>query len=260
MTDITALSPARQRLSALMAERDAATAEMADLQVRMDRLATIVAAVAPARERLVDFDAAHAAALSAWASGREPAQPRSDAKQRAKLADALATAELDAHAAELARAALAAEQDRVGHKVRDAYSEMTKLAKLILVEELHRLLPEVEASRAVADALQQRFDRARAEIIGGFAFGRGDTEVLGALERFEKARHLAETSKAEPLDSSHDEWRKFTRALMQNAETSFEAAQEVELPPLPAQPAALDHATAQVRGIEAFHSTSVGTW
>lgn len=216
------LSPARQRLAELQQSKDGALAEMSELQKQQDRLACIVNAAGPARGDLVAFDQQHAASLSRWARGEEPVQPRADSKKRAALAAALAQAELDAEAAAIAQAELAAASDLVGQKVRHAHAEAERLAKVVIVDEMRRLLPQVREARAVADVLAAKFAAARAEIMRGIPFGStAFGEAQSELERFEKELREAETPAA---IAPQADWRRFTSALLGDAAISFEDA------------------------------------
>jgi chromosome segregation ATPase len=253
------LSPARQRLAELQKTKGAAVAKMTALQSQIGKLDEIIAAISPARAALDAADHEHKAALSRWAKGEDAAQPRTSRRRRASLVDALAQAELDASAAVAARAELSTTLVVYGKKVRADQVDAEKLAKVLVVEEMRKLLHEVISSRAVADALAQRFAGARAEILRGIGFG--DTrfgEAQNALEKFERQLHEADApAKIEP---NGDEWRRFTSALMSDATVSFEDAQETVLAPLPATQAALDSLTAIARGVESLATNSVGSW
>ena len=256
---IEALSPTRRRLHDLNEERRVLSEQMADLGAQSAKLGAVVEAVGPARHRLAAFDGAHKDALTRWARGAEPVMPRADAARRAELVAAIADAEASAEAAKAAQAELATEIDAAGRRGNALQSEAEKIAKVILVESMRELMPQIEAARAENDRLAQQLADCRSEVLRGIGYGvKGFEEPLSALEHFERDRHLAE--QPAPVAPNGEAWRRYSGALMTDATVSFADAQSFELPTLRPAPRALDPIVAMDRAVASFPSNSIGSW
>jgi len=253
---LAALSEPRQRLHRLNRERVELSEKMRELTEQSRRLDAIVAAVGPARAALTALDESLRAALSAWAKGAEPCQPKVDAAKRSALVAALDDAEAAAESAKAVQAEMAAEIAAAGRRGNALQDEAERLSRVVVVEEMRTLLPQVIAARAEANRLAQVFADARAEIFRSVPYG--DTsynESASAFEKFQRELRFAEAPA--PITPNGDSWRRFTEALKVDAAATFESAQSFELAPLPPAPPTLDPITAAARAVESFATNSV---
>ena len=116
------LNPARARLRDALEAKAAAVADVALAQSRIDRLASIVAAVDPARAALAEHDANQAQRLAAWASSTDGAEaPKADPEQRSILVRVLDDATAQAAAATAAMATLQADAGVAAEKASAAH-------------------------------------------------------------------------------------------------------------------------------------------
>jgi hypothetical protein len=251
------LSPARHRLADLQRQRADALAAIATENANSNRLERFHAAVEPARAELAAFDAQNAVAMSNWSRGLVTGLPKPDSAHRAELASDLADAEQASAAAKIAQEQFQAAAERAGRPLQRLDLEIRKQAKIVAIEEATKLLPEITEAIATAETLRNRLEAARAEVMSGVEWGSTEfSEVGAALHSFENARGLAQARPIQTTDFAAD-WRKFTAALTQAAEISFEEAGAFELPSTPFSPSAPDLATAAMLAAAAFPSNGI---
>ena len=108
------LTPSRRTLAELLDARTTASAELANLTARAQRLARAKEAIGPLESELIALNSIETRAMSRWAEVDDgsPA-PVSDAKQRAKIEAQLHTARAQARAADGATAGLMPQVERV---------------------------------------------------------------------------------------------------------------------------------------------------
>jgi hypothetical protein len=210
------LTENRRLLAEMIADRDIArNAANAEVE-RSAKLATVHAAVEPARAALSDFDAQSAVAMSNWARGNVTGLPKSDAARRAALAADLADAELASTAAKAAQDECQSNAERFSHTLTQMEAHILERAQIVAIEEATELLPRIADAIAAAESLRLQLDAARAEAVKGLgSFGRA-TSVAPALEKFDTARQSAESRPLmQPVNPFANGWRKFTAALTQ---------------------------------------------
>jgi hypothetical protein len=157
------LTPARRELAELLDARTTASAELANLTARAQRLARAKEAIAPLESELISLDASASAAALAWSEldDGSPA-PVADAKRRAKVEAALLTARAAARAADSATVGLQPQVEKVGAHLRALEIHIQQAAANIVVEESMALLfPEVKAAIAAVEAVRGRVVAAR---------------------------------------------------------------------------------------------------
>jgi hypothetical protein len=250
------LSPNRVALAALIADRDAARdAAKAEVE-RSGKLATVHAAVAPARAALSDFDHQTAVAMSNWARGNVTGLPKSDAARRATLVSDLADAELSSAAAKAAQSEIQASVERISAQLSQTNAKVREMAKVVAIAEAsERLLPQIALAIATAEDLRRQLEAARAEAIEGDAYGR-TTLVTPAITAFDIARSAAESRPFEPPVNPHAAgWRKFVVGLTQDATIDFGTAQQMDVAPVIVHSQTIDPVSAAARAVESFSST-----
>lgn len=248
--------------------RDAATAKRAAqddvhaAQIRLDRLAEITKAVAPARQALGAHDAEQADKFASWsASNDAAAAPKPDAPARAALVAAVAEAEIAAAAAERAKSGPNADATAAAQQVADATAGASVWAKCVLCEEATALLPEMAKAIAHAEDLRHQLDAARAAVFDHLdPSDDANRPALTALAAFNEARRIAESRPHEPEENPHRaEWLRLAMALTANPETTADDLDEIALPPVPAMPEMrdFDQVSALARAVASFPTTSL---
>jgi hypothetical protein len=247
------LSENRQALAAKIVERDA-TRDTANAETASSaRLGSIHDDVAPARDALAEFDHQHAIGLANWSRGLVTGKPVADAARRAKLAAAVADAELASAAATSGQDECQRNAERISKSLGRMETEILELAQAVAVEEATKLLPAITAAIAHAEALRLQLDAARAEISKGVGdFGRA-TSVGPALHEFDNARRAAESRPFElVINPNAIRWQKFVAGLTQDAGVDFEGAQELSVTLAPVHTREIDPVSAAARAAESF--------
>jgi hypothetical protein len=157
------LTAERRQLAELIDARDEASAELATLTARSNRLARANEAIAPLESELVALDQAERFAMLRWSELEDgSAPPVSDAKRRAKIEAALNTARASARAADGATAGLRPQLERTSDRLRALALHITQAAANIVVEDaMSSLFPEVREKIAAVEAIRGRIVAAR---------------------------------------------------------------------------------------------------
>jgi hypothetical protein len=245
------LSANRQALAALIVDRDIAR-DAANAEVeRSAKLATVHAAVEPARARLADFDHQAAIAMSNWAAGNVTDLPKGDAERRATLVSDLADAELSSAAAKAAQDECQASVERLSHTLSQTGAKIRELAKVVAIGEASELLcPQIAAAIATAESLRYQLEAARAEAIEELEYGM-TTLVTPAITAFDNARSAAESRPFSPPVNPHATgWRKYVAALTEDATVDFSTAQAMSITLAPVHTTSIDPVTAAARALE----------
>jgi hypothetical protein len=226
MKTMTNLSPNRQRLAALIAERETASAELATLTARSQRLARASAEIAPLESELIALNSAESGAMLAWANADDgtPA-PVADAKRRARIDAKIATARASARAADGATVSVQSQAERVGARLRSLAQQIEQAAARIVTEDSMTLFSELRAGIAALEALKSRIDGARrfmtmvTEPPPGQAVG----SIRLDFESFD--RELAEASARpfRPMVPDMGEWMSLAAALKADPAATMES-------------------------------------
>jgi hypothetical protein len=157
------LSPNRERLAALIAERETGSAELAKLTARVHRLERAKETIAPLESELVALNIAETSAMARWSEADDgsPA-PAADAKLRAKIEAQLLAARAQVRAADAATAGLMPQVEKVGAGLRSLSVHITQAAANVVVEDAtSSLFPKVKEAIADVEAIRGRIVAAR---------------------------------------------------------------------------------------------------
>jgi hypothetical protein len=212
----TSLSANRKALIDLNEARAAATAEVATLRERLNRLGELKAAVGPIENELARLDSAEAAALADWSATPDEPAPSPDIVTRDNIMGRLAAARQRIAGAEMASASVEHALGLANTKAGALEREVPVGVASVLLDEAYDLLPEItEATARVAKA-QVRFSAlrefilSRAEASRDVALKSGFFQSLEALDI--AARHAA--AGAPPPDwNAPAEWKELAREL-----------------------------------------------
>ena len=223
---MTNLTPNRQRLAALIAERDDAAAELETLTARSRRLARAREAIQPLESELTALASAESSAMLRWAEldDGSPA-PVADAKRRAKIEAALATARASARAADGATVLVQAQIERVGATLRSLAQQIEQVAARIVVEESMTLFAGIAEGIAALEALKARIDGARMFMVAVTEPPAG--QAVGPIrldfEKFDRQLSDASARPFRPTLPDMGEWMSFAAALRADPTATMES-------------------------------------
>jgi hypothetical protein len=223
------LTPTRQRLAALqseLAEVDSAVAAQLALAANLD---FIHKAVAPARVALAKFDEDQAAGMARWASNQTTGRPTSAGAQRAELVAEIADAEAASTAATVAQEGFRRASIQAAAPLQRLRAEIASAAKLVMLEDAEKLLPQVRDAIAHAEDLHHQLLAATSVVRDGM-----DSDISRAFGAFDDALRNAEAKPHDPGFNPHlAGWKKMQIALKADASISFADAAALELPDSP---------------------------
>lgn len=249
----------RGRLAALIADRDAADAELAALTERASRLATLAAAVSPAEAELAALESRETAAMSAWSASPEGAPPVPDVGEAERLRGEVEKARATSAAARRAGETLSAERGSVVDRLDDlkAGAELGA-AEVVVAEVLPALLAGVEGANRSLSTYRQRLGEARERTLRIAERHPSHPGRLAVLKALEAADARISTAIAEhPLPDAGGPWLAqlddYARRLAADAAASFSA----ESAPEGAEP--VDDSAAFERARAAYLAKTEGT-
>jgi hypothetical protein len=248
------LSSARAKLAdrqSELAEVEKAVAAQLALAANLD---FIHKAVAPARAALAKFDEDQAAGMARYASGQTTGRPAHSGAARAELLAAISDAESDAVAATAAQESFRHASNRAAAPLPRLRAEIASAAKLVMLEDAEKLLPQVRDAIAHAEDLHRQLRAATSVVRDGM-----EADVSHAFGAFDNALREAEARPLDPAINPHlAGWRKLELALTQNAAITLEDAASFDLPGAPVLPNfdAGAQMQAEVAAILSFATTS----
>ena len=219
-------SPNRERLAALIAERESKSAELANLTARAQRLARAREAIAPLESELIALNIAETSAMTRWSETDDGADaPAADAKRRAKIEAALLAARAQARAADGATAGLTPQVEKVGEALRNLEVRIQQAGANIVVEDaMSALFPEVRAAIAAVDTVRGRILAARRWMSLLTDRPAGQSEGLFRLDFESFDRAFNEASRRPVLVSDMTEFQSLAARLVGDPTAELEEA------------------------------------
>jgi hypothetical protein len=248
------LSPLRQRLADLQADLASVESAVGAQYALAANLDFLHAAVPASKSVLFDFDNEQAAGMARWASSQTTGRPTSAGALRAELVAEVADAEQASAAATVAQEQFRHASIRAAAPLPRLRAEIASAAKMVLLEDAEKLLPQVRDAIANAEDLHRQILAATSVVRDGM-----DSDASRAFGLFDNALREAE---ARPLDPGFNPhlagWKKMQIALKADASISFADAAALELPAAPVMTPfdAQAQMQAEVRAILAFPTTS----
>ena len=251
------LTPNRQALAELIAERDAARDAAKAETESSAKLGSVHDDVTPARAAVAALDAQNSIAWSNWSKGLVNGRPVADAARRAQLVAELADAELASAAAKAAQDVCQANVERLSRTLSQMNAKVLEAAQICAVEEAADLLPKIREAIANAEELHRQLEAARAEAAKGLGSFGVSSAVAPALERFDNARRAAEERPLPSVNPHGAQWAKFVAALTQDAEIDFDSAQAMQVSPVVVRAETIDPVSAAAAAIESFPTIGI---
>jgi hypothetical protein len=217
-------TPNRERLAALIAEREAASAELETLTARSHRLAREREVIPPLEAELIALNSAESSAMLRWAEldDGSPA-PAADAKRRAKIEAKLATARASARAADSATVSVSSQIERVADLILQIKSHIEQTAASIITEDAMTLFPELQAAISSVEVLYGRLRAARMFAIRVTEPAPGQAVVPNLIDfaKFDRELDLASARPERVEDTG--EWFSLAQALQADATATLGA-------------------------------------